>query len=339
MKRPSAQNSPHNPYHVRSIGWAGAALCVALLALPSPASAAAPSLVSRAQQCYAAGDLGCVVTLLEGAALPEAEQPAADVAECWRLLGFSAARLDRHDLARRAFAAWIALPGAHRLERATTPPAVFQDYAAALIEGHAKELDLQPRIGARPQLPAPATTAADLPRFAPPLASQRDTANNFTVLAGLDVSTAPNYMPDSVLDLLGGSVGLEIDLDPAWRLGLRAGGLRYVGPHATIYGGTQTFLPYALLRVGRTLWAREGHRAELLLGFGGGARGRDGNLDAAALITPALRYTFRPDAGQALAALFVEASGSAVLADRFDSVLTCSIGVSLKPRRTGVGGP
>jgi len=315
-----------------------AALAALVVAVPSPSLAAAPTLASRAQQCYAAGDLGCVVTLLEATPLPAANQSAADAAECLRLLGFSASRLERHDLARRAFAAWLGLPGEHRLDRSTTAPAVFQDYAAALVDGHAKELDLQPRIGARPELPAPPPSAADLPRFAPPSRADRDSARDFVILAGIDVTTAPNYMPESAQELIGGSIGLEVDAGPAWRLGLRAGGLRYFGPHAALYGGTQTFLPYALLRVGRVLWHAAGQRVEWLLGIGGGARGRDGNLDTAALVSPAFRYTLRPSSGRALTALFVEAGGSALVGDGMESVLSCSIGVSLRPRGADEGG-
>ena len=338
MRRLSAKNSLSDPCLARSL-LRLAALCALALLLPLPLRAAAPTLASRAQQCYAAGDLGCVVTLLEKTALPAPDQTPEEGAECLKLLGFSAARLERHDLARRAFAAWTALPGEHRLERESTLPGVFQDYAAALIEGHTKDLDLQPRIGARPELPAPATTAADLPRFAPPTRESRDGARDIAVLAGMDVSSAPNYLPNSALELLGASVGLEVDLGPAWRLGLRTGGLRYVGPHATGYGGTQTFLPYGLLRAGRVLWNNAEHSVELLVGIGGGARGRDGNLDATILVAPALRYTFRPAAGQALTALFVEAGASALLADSFDSVVTCSIGISLRPGSGRVGGP
>ena len=255
------------------------------------------------------------------------------------MLGFSAARLDRHDLARKTFAVWVAQPGDHRLERATTAPAVYQDYAAALLDTHAKDLDLQPALGPRPQLAAPATTPADLPRFAPPQRAARDTAQDFALLVAADVSTAPGYAPDSALEMLGASMGLEADLSPTWRLGFRAGGLRYAGPHASAYGGTSTYLPYGLLRLGAALWQAPGQSAEVLLGVGGGARVRDGESDGVLIVSPALRYTLRPSGGNAPVALFVEASGGVVVSGGADAQLSCSLGISLRPPRSAVGGP
>lgn len=339
MRKPSAKNFPRSQRNFRRLGWAAAALCVAVWALPSLAYGQAATLLARVSRCYAGGDLGCVLTLLEGASLPAADQSPADGAECLRMLAFSAARLDRHDLARRSFAAWLAQPGEHRLERATTLPAIYQDYAAALLDTHAKDLDLQPSLGPRPTLSAPATTPADLPRFAPPQRAARDTARDFALLVAADISTAPGYAPDSLLEMLGASIGLEADLSPRWRLGLRAGGLRYAGPHAAIYGGTPTYLPYGLARLGTALWVDSGQSAEVLLGVGGGARVRDGDSDAVLIVAPALRYTWRPSGGSSLIAVFAEISGGVVASSGADALLNCALGVSLKPPRSAVGGP
>lgn len=157
------------------VGFVATLMVLALAAGPALATPKSP--IGAAAKCYAAGDMLCVVTKLK-----DAPVDAAQAAEQQRMLAFAAARMDRHDLARKAFAAWIRLdPIKHRLRRENTPPAVHRDWASAWLDVHRDQLDLQPREPATATpLPAP-VTAGDLPVLAPPSRSHRDRAGDVTI--------------------------------------------------------------------------------------------------------------------------------------------------------------
>lgn len=212
-----------------AVAWLCALLPATVLAAPPrkvlqvPAiEVAAQSPLQRAAKCYAATDLLCVVESLRAITY---DSPA-DAAEGLRLLAFAYARLDRHAEACHTFAHWLMLSPQHRLERATTPPAVFEDYTAALLDVHKDELDLAPQWEQHPVLPAPAVTPSDLPRFAPPAASQRDRADNVaaSLLVGgaYDLKEGRQTLP---APLPAAEVGLGLLLGP-WQVGI-GGGMRY----------------------------------------------------------------------------------------------------------------
>lgn len=158
----------------RRLALAGA-LCCATIALASTALAARGATpVDKAAMCYGRGDMPCVLKLLRGA-----QPQAAQAAEHWRMLAMAAARLDQHRVARDAFGRWIQLdPRGHRLEKSTSAPVIYRDWAAAWLHVHRASLDMSPR---RPPPPAPlptAVTVGELPRFVPPPRSQRDAADD-----------------------------------------------------------------------------------------------------------------------------------------------------------------
>ena len=254
----------------------------------SPQTVLALSMVdsplSVAQACYGQSNFACVIQTLEHTAF----EMTADRAEALRLLAFAAARMDRHDLARKAFAAWIALSDQHRLDRASTPPNVYQDYAAALLQAHKAELDLTPQLEHQPQLPAPPAKVEDLPRFPPPARAQRDEARDFGFYFGpaaslivLKGSTTEVYAAPA------GQFAIDLDLAPQWRLGVAAGAVS----GKSVFG-------FAQLRVAHPLWQSEDAALDAVVGAGvamGRPRGCHADEDCGAsptlpLLSPTLRY-------------------------------------------------
>lgn len=302
----------------------------AIFALALPAHAASPrSPVAAAQVCYGQGDLGCVVQLLETVTVS-----AADAPERWRLLGFAAARLDRHELARKAFAEWIALSPGHRLDRAMTPPAIYQDYSAALLERHGGELDLTPRTGDRPQAPVSSPQVSELPVFAPPPRSERDQATDFAFYAGLGITETDGIVRANPVDHLGGFLGIEHDVGGRFRLGPQLGVWQYGAPSAA-GGDSARLTAFGLMRAGVLLGGGGGHSVEAWLGLGGGY---DPDEDVAGAVAPAVRYTFRPAAGRSRIAVTCEVAAVTLVAgDELRQLFTLGVGVGLRDTKD-VGG-
>ena len=248
----------------------------------SPSAAAVPDRnLSAAARCYAAGDMACVIQRLE--------QAPGDAPERWRMLAFAAARLDRASLSRRAFAAWIGLHSSHRLDRQSTAPAVWRHYAAALLQVHAGQLDLEPRLEPPAVLPPAAVTGVELPRFAPPPRSRRDQNRDFALCLGV-TAAAP-------MDGSGVAPGMELlvglHISPVWRLGLQIGALRHPDGGGGLSGDVHGILTHAALRTD-ALWL-QGAAGEFGVGLaaGGGQLNWDGTRsEAVAAIRPLLRYAW-----------------------------------------------
>jgi len=239
--------------------------------------------VAAAARCYAAGDLTCVVDRLQNS---PSKQP-----ERWRMLAFAAARLDRHQLARSAFAGWIALDAAHRLQRDVTPPAIWRDYAAALIAVHGDQLDLKPRLEPPAVLPAAAATGTTLPRFAPPPRSKRDQNTDFALWFGGLVGRAW----DTGEAAGGVELTLAMNLSPRWRVGVQATALRHPAePSAAVDDlGPPGVFAGAGVRLDALLLA--GGLGELGLGGTAGfgvLDWDDGRSESMAAFRPALRYAW-----------------------------------------------
>ncbi|MBI5610502.1 MAG: hypothetical protein HY902_16620 [Deltaproteobacteria bacterium] len=220
--------------------WVRAGLVAAVVAFcPALARAEAPvapeHVLAQAQKCYVEADLGCALRLLEpDPAWPDG-LPVAVRSERLRLLGFAAARLDQHALARRAFAAWVALAPANRLDRASTPPAIYVDYAAAWADALAPQLERKPQLDQHPPLDPPRPTAADLPRYGPPPRSDRDRARDHRFYLGMTGSVSQAGVPDSPTNQLGGQMAGAFQLRPSWSLGFQLAALRW-----TLRGGPAT---------------------------------------------------------------------------------------------------
>lgn len=175
-----------------------------------------------AQQCFAASDMACVLRLLEPPQSVPESAPLPARAERLRLLAFACARLDRHGPARGWFAQWLQLDPALRLDRDSTPPLVWQDFAAAWLAVHGADLELQPVVGARPQLAAPKPTPADWPRFAPPPRSPRDQARDFVMHLALTVAADPAHasrLPAHPVSHLGVWWSAQVEPRPWLRAG------------------------------------------------------------------------------------------------------------------------
>jgi hypothetical protein len=278
--------------------------------------------LQRATQCYAQADLLCVVQVLEHAALSGPE-----LAEGTRLLAFAYARLDRHAEARQAFTRWIAQDSQHKLDRSTTPPAVFTDYTAALLKAHEAELDLEPHLEFQAVLPAPAVTPSDLPRFAPPPPSSRDKADNFALglLAGVH---AEHRDPRASLEAIG-QVGLDL-VFAEWTVGF-AGSGRYVlqtifdGDRNVIAEGTQV-VAQAVVRVSRVLIGDPRHGVAVLAALGGDIE--VGKLSP--VLGAGLRYTGIPNGS--VVGLCVELRDDVNLSSSRQTPLLL-IGICLRPAR------
>lgn len=220
----------HRVAVVRALVWFGSACAVSALAAPPSAPVAVEDALQRAQTCYAAGNLGCAVDLLQpDAALPP-DAPQARQIERWRLLGFAAARLDRADVAKAAFAQLLRLDPKHRLDRDATPPVVWRAFAAAWLQVHGAGLDLEPQVQAHPILPVPKPQPRDWPRYAPPPKSGRDAARDYllqlapTVTVNLGTAAAVVKKP---IDHVGVLMSLQVEPWPWLRAGLLLHAVRW----------------------------------------------------------------------------------------------------------------
>lgn len=310
-----------------------ALIAVAVCCLSAPSDAAAadapPSVIQRAQQLHSLGDLGGVVRLLEADAALPAEAPLADQYERLRLLAWAAARLDRHDLAQRSFAAWIRASAQHRLDRAHTPAAVYADYVAALLSVAGPELDVAPRLDAHPQLPIPPPSASSWPKFAPPPRSPRDQARDFVFLLGPNGSLAMTGAAGDVADHLGAQLGVELEPLQRWRLGLQFHLLRWS------VAGQPATRPGMQLRAAWALWPRGAHRLEVI-GGGGAALSDRADMATAAALALGLRYHGH-DAARA-AGWFVELADQMTLSDPRHLVVL-AVGVAFRPARAAPQSP
>jgi hypothetical protein len=268
-------------------------LAIAAVLTLSPAVAIAaprpsPSVVVQATVCYGRGDLACVIALLEPAP-PQPLYPES-AAERLRLLAFAAARLDRHDLAQTAFSRWI--DDGHRLDATTTPPVVFADYSAAMVRKLTPLLDVTPQIDHRPQLPAPAMTAADLPRFPPPPRSSRDAARDIGFrLAGNGAGGPGHLVPG-----LGVAIGL--DLHGAGRMfgGLELGAWRpdQRALHRDVTEAGASLATFAAAHVGWTAVDAGTHSLHALARLGGMAHASQDLGGSTMGIAGGVRYDFTP---------------------------------------------
>lgn len=309
----------------------GAALCASFLVAPALVAPAlvAPALAApaRAQSdqealraasiCYGAGDMACVIARLEGA---RGAQP-----ERWRLLAFAAARMDRHDLARQAFATWLGLDARHRLSRETTPPAIWRDYTAALLQVHGAALDLKPRAGPPAVLPPEAVTAVALPRYPLPPREARDRATDFSGSLGLTAGLAlPGASP-----AFGAALDMGLHVGPRWRAGLFLAGLqlpRWAPDPAglLVCGGLQP-----AVRLGDGGWGE----LVALMDVGAGQKALvDGRSSAAAVIRPALRYAWPARSARAELGGFVDLGHRMLLdAEGLRHMPAVSVGLVVRP--------
>ena len=264
-------------------GVSGPLLVVLLLIglVPSAAVAGPDRDLTAAARCYAAGDMACVIQRLENA--------PGDAAERWRMLAFAAARMDRAGLSRRAFAAWIGLDVGHRLDRQSTAPGIWRHYAAALLQVHGDQLDLEPRLEPPAVLPPAAVTGLELPHFAPPPRSARDHSRDYALCLGATVG-----MPlDGAGMAPGVALGLGLHLSALWRLAAEVGWLRHPDGGDGLGGDPPGTLIHAALRAD-VLWL-SGAAGELGFGLavGGGQLSWDGTTsEAVAAIRPLLRYAW-----------------------------------------------
>jgi hypothetical protein len=239
------------------------------------------------------------------------------------LLGWSAARLDRHDLAQRSFAAWIRLSPQHRLERAETPAAVFADYAAALVQTIGPELDRTPRLDARPSLTVPPPPPEAWPRFAPPPRSPRDQARDFVFLVGPNAALQAGRATSGLGDHLGAQLGVELEPLQRWRVGLHFHMLRWSAR------GEAVARPGAQLRAAWAIWPRGVHRLEVVGGVGAALSDR-ADVGTSAALVGGLRYHLH-SAARAL-------GGYLELTDHVawgvpGQLFVVSVGVALRPAR------
>ena len=294
-----------------------ACLCVCALA-PSAFAAKPPvqNALAEAQACYGAGDLACVLRVLADVQLaPE------QAAERWRLMAFASARLDQHEAARQHFAAWLALSATNRLERATTPPNIYQDYTAALLASQSDALDWTPQVENHAVLAPLAVTPTDLPRFAPPPREHSDIAQRVSYLLGLHASLPTTNDWGPIWAHLGIAMGLEVDLP----YGLRAGAL--VGGWQRPDHTTDRWNPYALFRGGiGKRWGDHGLAALL----GAGVAFDTGDDSVVGAFAPALRYDWQP--AQRPVGLYTELASQTLFGSKTTTeVIGLTIGVILRP--------
>lgn len=288
------------------------------------------TLLGAAQKCYVQADLGCAVRLLEPESALPADAPLADRAERLRLLAFAASRLDRHELARKAFASWIRLSDQHRLDRASTPGGIYADYTAAWIECLGAGLDRQPILDHRPVLVPPRPEPADLPRFAPPPRSARDNANNFAFFVGLGGAAEPGQPAGSLSHHLGVQLGLNLGLSERWRAGLNLQVLRWSWESAGQAAGVSRVL--SQLQGAWALWQPSAHRLEVVLD---GGMAFDWTGDTIGALGGGLRY--HPVGLSKPALWYVEVLDQLGLRSRIDHILSISFGLVLQPARPQPG--
>lgn len=283
--------------------------------------------LNRASRCYVQSDLLCVLQVLETAKfdLPNEQN------EALRLLAFAYARLDRHAEARKTFGQWLALQPGNRLERTSTPPAIFEDYAAAQLLAHQSELDLQPHLEGQAVLPPPAVSPTDLPHFAPPPRSGRDQANDFMfgVFAGANLDLRRGG--DSAV-LPAGQIALDLMWNP-WTLGMAIGG-RGAARVTTFTEGdvvgtvdTTALVTPVLLRVGRMVIGNLQHGLAIVAGGGGALESND----VTAVVSAGLRYTWLP-AGSAIG-LCAEARDDLDVSGPWHTPMV-QVGACFRPART-----
>lgn len=305
-----------------SCGRSGAA--VAAPALPSAAPPVAQSPVVQAQNCYAQGDFACVVRLLDPAAPGLQALSPAEQGERWRLLAMAASRLDQRATARQAFAQWIRLASANRLDRATTPPAVYADYAAALLEVVGSEIERTPQLDHRAKLAVPAPGPADWPKFSPPPRSPRDNARDFLFHVGLLGSVHLRNALGGPGDHIGALLGVELEPWQRWRFGAQFGALRWI----------DNFARSRVLLQGRAGWApwvKATHRLEIagLAGLGLSTEVDEGSVGA---VGAAIRYHWQP--ANSAAGLYVEIADQVGIASRTQHIAVLAIGLTLQPARS-----
>lgn len=231
-----------------------------LLTLAAPAWARGTETpLARAGVCYGQGNMSCVIDTLDAAAVPAEPKNAA---EHWRMLALAAARMDRHDVAKRAFVAWIRLdPQRHRLDRTVTRPATYRSYAAAWLVVNEARLDLTPKSQPTPApLPGP-VTAGDLPRFSPPPRSKRDNRDDTVMAVGAAI--APLQGGD-VVGWAGLGLSLERLAGARTTFGLR--GAVFGRGHGVTETDVRTGIAYAALAFGYRLGAQKTVNIAGLLG-------------------------------------------------------------------------
>jgi len=298
---------------------ASALLLLGMSALASSAFAAKPTVpdpLSAAQICYGAGDLACVLRVLASATVAPGQE-----SEKFRLLAFAAARLDQHDAARQHFAAWLKASPHNRLERATTPPAVYQDYTAALLAAQTDALDWTPQVENRAVLAPLAVTPTDLPRFAPPPRQAGDLPQRMSYLLGVHGSLATKNDWGPPWAHLGIAMGLELDLAYGLRVGLLLGGWQRPD------NGGFRWNPYSLVRAG--IGHRWGdHGLDLLIG--GGVALDTGDDSVIGALAPALRYHWRP--ADRMAGFYAELASQTLFGSKTTTeVIGVTLGVLLRP--------
>ncbi len=292
-------------------------LCVCALA--GAAFAAKPparDALAEAQACYGAGDLACVLRVLADASLP----PPHD-AERLRLMAFAAARLDQHEAARQHFAAWLKLAATNRLERATTPPNVYQDYTAALLAAQTDALDWTPQVENTVVLAPLGVTPTDLPRFAPPAREQSVWAQRIAYLVGVHGSLPTTKDWGPVWAHLGMAIGIEVGLPHGLWAGLLLGG--WQRPDHSGY----RWNPYSLFRGGiGTRWGD--HSLDVFLGAGVALDTGDDSVVGA--LAPGLRYAWRP--AERPAGFYMELASQTLFGSTTTTeVIGLTLGVLLHP--------
>lgn len=281
---------------------------------------AAPSPLVEAQACYGTGDLGCVLRVLA-----TADVPAAEASERLRLLGFSAARLDRHTEARTWFAQWVALAPGNRLDRAVTPPVVYQDYSAALLASRSADLEWTPQVDHQTLVLPTAPTPADFAQFAPPPRGQG--MPKLTIRYGMGVhASLPVSSQAGAWSLPWRHVGMQLAMDLAIPLNLSVGAVMSGWQRPDPTGGV-TWNPSAVARLG---WGQRfgNHGLEVFVGAGVAlATGKDSVVGA---LVPAVRYHWRPEAR--VAGFYAELASQTLFgSDATSEVLGLSLGVLLQP--------
>lgn len=281
-------------------------------------------MLGQAQACYAQGDLACVLRLLDPQAKELEALAPAEQGERWRLLAFAASRLDQRLAARKAFGRWIALAPSHRLERASTLPGVYADYAAALIDVLGADLDRTPQLDHRAQLAVPVPAPADWPRFAPPPRSPRDNARDFLFAFGLLGSVHLKAPAGSPGDHLGAQLGVELEPWQRWRFGFQFAGLRWV----------DQFSRARVLVQARAGWAplvRGIHRLDLVAA-GGMGLSTEVDEGSVAAVGAMLRYQLQP--ARSAAGFYIEVGDQVGIASRIQHIAVVALGVVLQPART-----
>lgn len=256
---------------------------------PARAAPATPGTdpLAQAQNCYAQGDLACAVTVLQ------ARPPtgSASDAPCQRLLGFAAARLEQPDVAKAAFAAWLKLDPAARLDPHTTPPVVHAAFVAALTDALRGQLDLSLQVAGRPALPLPPVRYEDLPRMPPPARSARDQSTDFGFRVGATGAWSLRVGGPGI----GLGVGIDLHPAPGWRVGLDGGAWQFSAQAFDAADTGTALAPFAALSGGYELLGSQDSHTLTLLGRAAGLLYNGPASNGSALGTGVgLRQDWRP---------------------------------------------